>query len=54
MHTGDTHEFKSCEELRSHGVDMIGYFKIDGANKYCGPECKIPNNFTNIQFNISI
>ena len=40
FHTGDTHEFKSCEELRSHGVEIIGIFKIDGVNTYCGPSSK--------------
>ena len=33
-------KFKSCEELRSHAVEIIGYFNIDGQSKYCGPSCK--------------
>ena len=34
-------KFKSCEELRSHAVEIIGYFMIDGQSKYCGPSCKL-------------
>ena len=33
-------KFKSCEELRSHAVEIIGYFMIDGTSTYCGPSCK--------------
>ena len=28
-------EFKSCEELRAHGVEMDGYYSIGGAETYC-------------------
>lgn len=27
--------FGSCEELRAHGVEMDGYFWIDGEETYC-------------------
>ena len=27
--------FGSCEELRAHGVEMDGYFIIDGQETYC-------------------
>ena len=29
-------DYKSCEELKIHGVSIRGYFIINGARKYCG------------------
>ena len=28
-------DFKSCEELKYHGVYISGYFMIDGVKTYC-------------------
>ena len=28
-------DFQSCEELKSHGVDISGYFMINGISTYC-------------------
>ena len=28
-------DFKSCEELKSHGVTISGHFMIDGQKTYC-------------------
>ena len=28
-------DFQSCNELKSHGVSISGYFMIDGVKTYC-------------------